>query len=1691
MNNPFDDMEEERPPQANPFDGMEEEKPQTNPFDDMEEATPYNVAIAETQAKQARPRGFADIVSNYIESRVAGAGAALGDAYQKGVDTKPPEAMKAEEIAQERFNRASADAPALVKSLLTGERVDETGTALPEDRGWYRRYLEGNPASEFVKDSYLDARLALPGFDPDSNPDDRAQYEAITRHRWVGPEKLARMPPDIARAVKARQTSGPIAMAQEGADMFKAIATLPVMAAQEVGKAGAAAEAAPEGEGWSAARDSLGVPLMNVGTELVMSPLRTASSIRRGEGLPRESPLGSALDVLGGAGAVGAGIKGARAAKAARAGGASRASAAATGLLEAGIDQVLPVRSGRQQNPALDPVARLVEEEMPLTRARSSGTAAEIVEDLKTRQFDAARREYEAQGMAQDLRRALDENPDEALTSQVALETGVTQAPRNRELIQAQRRLERLLTDDVENPVAKPILDELDRQGVPVGDMRTALEALRRKEIDATEYAEMRAPYDRALTRALDDAENVEQFAEMLTPEAAQAAKRARRLEAEAGQMQRVADEAANQARRAEDIETTAGRRVEEQRRKYEEAQEAAEARAIRRQDEERDRAERGVARADEAISGAQAKAQSARRAQRFQPEDVDAAAVKAEARAERRIGRIEKDADITDRVTGPEINAGIGRFVDDVGDAVDFSDPRVLDVFSEQTGRVPRTIGEGINDVINMVRAGRPRTGAHVAEALEIVSDAPGFERVASYFDDVLSRSELRRYAGDEARRIAAEEAPRIRAEEDAKPLAIAKQNEAGIADAKKGRVQERDALRQEGAAKARGVEAARRLKQAEKPAEVNLSPAAQRKGQKLARLEAEREGRARDTKKAKQKADAAEKTAREIEAKAKEAVPQLPERSAVSLLERDIKEFRRYAEESGVPASKAGVLKLDGEPLASSQSALSGKPLENLAKAAEEGRLRFESPNKAVEQLLNERVLPWAIHRQAQDAELLRHGIITEETAKANSASHVQNIYNEDIKRSVEVDHANRELSMAAEQALKSGSKEDLDAYNALARETAKKFKAKRQSGLVFGPMGSINTGSLKQAFVKYVASLDEQIARGRYGPEFLPEVLEKQALDKIRIISTFDFYEDVARKVARDEVPLGAKPLKKPVDVGSIGRRQSLAGLRVDGETWVLLDVPGKVGGAPKLGKLQGKWVKKADADFILDASNHIKSSPYARRILNAWKSQKVPHNFASHVNMLAGNIINQAFVDGVGYMRGVADLNKSERAIARWFKSGEPDPVTDAFFRAGGRYNASPAAMLDTTETAGIFKGTKGLTPKQRAESILERAKDDPRDAAVALFESYANLSGGFGRMSHLFERAELASRRAIFERFIQREAKSTGRPVAQLLKDEAVTSKAVKHAIRIQLDYSDLPRWARRLRQNPIVGMPFISYAVKAAPMLAGAVVRRPFRSQFARAAGESNYDSQAKEDRAAMDRVADYMRGQTLVAVPKKVRDYAKTQLGDDLAKSFMLDKNWTINASYLNPFPLPKGGSEDTPAREIVPMQAFGGPMTPLLEIGINRSLFYNRPIMDKNDTLVEQAVAAGLYLAGSMSSGTMHQLMEKVIIPKATGSDLDLRGRKTTPILGLIRAAGIKLTEDDERKALKRLRFALNAAKTADRKERKKVEQLLEKAATVTSEKRKLEIQAQIAVLRNRAAEKRRAAIMRFHRYRVPPRR
>jgi hypothetical protein len=102
-------------------------------------------------------------------------------------------------------------------------------------------------------------------------------------------------------------------------------------------------------------------------------------------------------------------------------------------------------------------------------------------------------------------------------------------------------------------------------------------------------------------------------------------------------------------------------------------------------------------------------------------------------------------------------------------------------------------------------------------------------------------------------------------------------------------------------------------------------------------------------------------------------------------------------------------------------------------------------------------------------------------------------------------------------------------------------------------------------------------------------------------------------------------------------------------------------------------------------------------------------------------------------------------------------------------------------------------------------------------------------------------------------------------------------EAADYAERYVFNYSDLPRTARIIRDSP-VGIPFISYAYKAVPMVASTFAAAPHRMLpiyglllGANALAYSMLAGDADEDEERRD-LPDYMKGLTAVGTPKVLR---------------------------------------------------------------------------------------------------------------------------------------------------------------------------------------------------------------------------
>jgi hypothetical protein len=308
---------------------------------------------------------------------------------------------------------------------------------------------------------------------------------------------------------------------------------------------------------------------------------------------------------------------------------------------------------------------------------------------------------------------------------------------------------------------------------------------------------------------------------------------------------------------------------------------------------------------------------------------------------------------------------------------------------------------------------------------------------------------------------------------------------------------------------------------------------------------------------------------------------------------------------------------------------------------------------------------------------------------------------------------------------------------------------------------------------------------------------------------------------------------------------------------------------------------------------------------------------------------------------------------------------------------------------------IYDDAKFYSRAEKTSDVLREvaaqttASDLGRMTAEVANWATDNVFGLGGYMKRLFSAQEVASRAAILDRFIRKNAKQTKRSYAAAAADPDVLAAARRHVMDIQLDYGDLPVWAQYLRGTGLV--PFISYPMKATGMFIRGAAARPMAAKVLPAGERTIYTLSSREEQQRRDRAPEHMAGSV---VP--------------------ISENMDFNARYATPFtlfPLGEWGS----GRAAETGQGLGQPIPAHLkpfEEALSNSDFYGRPIYDEIDPFLTQ-VKKGVKHILKQWAPSYYSRFDDYIYPtiKAGEKGVDPYGQKLTTSQAVANTVGVRV--------------------------------------------------------------------------------
>lgn len=479
--------------------------------------------------------------------------------------------------------------------------------------------------------------------------------------------------------------------------------------------------------------------------------------------------------------------------------------------------------------------------------------------------------------------------------------------------------------------------------------------------------------------------------------------------------------------------------------------------------------------------------------------------------------------------------------------------------------------------------------------------------------------------------------------------------------------------------------------------------------------------------------------------------------------------------------------------------------------------------------------------------------------------------------------------------------------------------------------------------------------------------------------RDVATGRLFERLAQTVARAEPVEGYIQVPTARAPGTrVPRYGKLAGLYVPREVWDSLSVMYE----PK-GELQQAYL----------------------RALSLWKEGKVVWNPVAHSNNIMSNLA-QLVLGGYN----PADPGLWRRTAQEWRRQGPyyQEAQDSGLFGTDFVYGELEAVLPDPL--AGSSLGAVGAS---RLSRFLDRAG------------RWTGLRQYREGMRRLYQAED-----AFLKLMVYAESRRQG-----MTQDEAY-----EEAQRYLFDYSNLPRTVRAIKNSPL-GIPFVSYAYSAAPMLMRTLLRTPWRLlPLIALFGGIDWLSQAylfdddDEDLRQREEQAkpEYMRGLTAVGTPKAVR-LPMGEAGEeawywDVSRKMPLGDLWDITN---------QAGGIGIPA-PIMPSNPVFTLLTGLLA---NRDLYSGREIFERYDDALDMGqraagyilrqlvpnapVIPGSYSFNKLVNGLAHEVDAAIEIPAlgASYTGQDYYGREQTLARAIAdTVGGIKLRKVDVARELDR---------------------------------------------------------------------
>lgn len=366
---------------------------------------------------------------------------------------------------------------------------------------------------------------------------------------------------------------------------------------------------------------------------------------------------------------------------------------------------------------------------------------------------------------------------------------------------------------------------------------------------------------------------------------------------------------------------------------------------------------------------------------------------------------------------------------------------------------------------------------------------------------------------------------------------------------------------------------------------------------------------------------------------------------------------------------------------------------------------------------------------------------------------------------------------------------------------------------------------------------------------------------------------------------------------------------------------------------MGKLSGKYVEEniaRDIEDVVEFTSPEKLVKFARDVNNVFKLSKTVMNPSTHFR----NIMSQSVMNDFAGLSHAEQARLMPEALRAWRGEG----------KFGNDFKAS--GLKRTTFIKGEIK--EYLDGMESTDAPF-RSLNIP-DKIAKIYGKVTLTDTKFGKtLSRIYQAEEEINKAILFV-----SARSKGKSIKE----------AKDYANKWGFDYGDVPRAVRKLRSNPIIGKPFITWTYKAFPRVVEAAITRPiafwkYPVMFGALAKYSIENMNVSEEdwnyiqRVLPERMA---KGEWLL-LPWK----------DDNGKMQMLDLTYIM--PYKDVYDVIESGytmvTQGTTNTGDAPLQAvvsiLDAPITKsIIELSSNKNIYNNAPIWNDVDTPGEKTSKA-----------------------------------------------------------------------------------------------------------------------------------